>query len=260
MIYSFVSEATAQKTGVESADVSMKMLVHRSAVGAIIGKAGAVIKQTQSDTGCKIQISQECLANSTDKTVTVSGPKDSVDQASVDILGQLAESPLRPGVKQSQYVPGAVNAAMGAGMGGGMGGLGMHGAIGGGYGNMGMGGGLGALPNQGQFGQAPLYGAGQSQFAGQMGQMSVNTQPTSTQKIAIPTVTAGCVIGKHGSTIKDIRSQSGTVVSIADPDPATPDERVVTISGSTQSIQTAIFMIRQLVETYQPPQAQQQQY
>ena len=168
----------------------------------------------------------------------------------------------------------------GQGMGGG---LNMHNQGGNQFGNQGpqMGGMYG---NQGPQSSTPQFGAPPA--------LNMNAGgATSTQKIAIPTITAGCVIGKHGSTIKDIRylpapyktrsillttlharapiplrilnshththtprMQSGTSISIADPDPATPAERVVTISGSSQGIQAAIFLMRQLVEHFQPPQ------
>lgn len=288
MVCSFINEAASLKNpgaGGEGSETSIKLLVHRSAVGAIIGKAGVVIKQTQQDTGCRIQISQEPLPNSTDKTVTITGPRMSVDQAVLIVLAQLAENPLRAGVKEFQYVPGSANHGLPLGLGGNLAGLGgaMGGALGGalgianpvgaiggvsGYGvpggalGIGLGSGLGALPNQtSQYGQTAglaLYGS--QQPLGSQSQFGVPSlglsATTSTQKIAIPTVTAGCVIGKGGATIKDIRLQSGTTISIADPEPSTSAERVVTISGSAQGIQTAIYLIRHLVEHYQPSSPQ----
>jgi len=77
--------------------------------------------------------------------------------------------------------------------------------------------------------------------------------PINTQKIAIPTICAGCIIGKGGSVVRDLRMQSQTNISIAETDPAYPNERVVTLTGTPQGIQTAIYLIRQLVEQFQPP-------
>jgi len=71
---------------------------------------------------------------------------------------------------------------------------------------------------------------------------------TVLKKIAIPTVCAGAVIGKGGTIINDIKGQSGCQIRIADPDPASPNERVVTVTGSPQGIQTAVYLIRQRVE------------
>jgi hypothetical protein len=70
------------------------------------------------------------------------------------------------------------------------------------------------------------------------------------QKIVIPSVCVGNVIGRGGSIISDIRQKSGTNISVAHPEPTTPGERVVTITGSTQGIQTAVMMIKDIVEGY----------
>lgn len=67
----------------------------------------------------------------------------------------------------------------------------------------------------------------------------------------------GCVIGKGGSVIRDLRVQSGTNISIADPEANNPNERVVTLTGTPQGIHTAVLLIRQLVEQYQPPERYQ---
>lgn len=81
--------------------------------------------------------------------------------------------------------------------------------------------------------------------------------PISIQKIAIPTICAGCVIGRGGTIIRSLRDQSGTNISIADPDPSTPDERVVTVTGVPEGIATAVCLIRQCVESYVPPTTQE---
>lgn len=73
-----------------------------------------------------------------------------------------------------------------------------------------------------------------------------------TEKIVIPTVCAGIVIGKGGTAISDIKAQSGCHVSIAAPEPSAPGDRVVTIKGSKHGIHTAIYLIRQRVDAYQP--------
>jgi len=74
------------------------------------------------------------------------------------------------------------------------------------------------------------------------------TTVDTSQKIAIPTVCAGAVIGKGGTIIADIKAQSGCQIRIADPETSTPNERVVTVTGSPQGIQTAVYLIRQRVE------------
>jgi ribosomal protein S3 len=207
--------------------IAIRLLVHRASVGAVIGKGGTTIKETQSETNVRVQVSNEPLPNSTEKTVTITGSPSAIQQATTRILTQLKENPLRSGTKVYAYVPGQP-----------------------------------MYPTQPAYGlpymqQQPL-GLLQQPFPsayGGMGAQSQTNMPTSTQKIAIPTVCAGCVIGKGGSVIRDLRAQSQCNISIADPEQNSPNERVVTLTGTSQGIQTAIYLIRQLVEQYQPQQS-----
>jgi polyribonucleotide nucleotidyltransferase len=217
MVAELLIEADA-KSRKETADVAegqtkLRLLVHRHAVGAVIGKAGAVIKETQQETGARVQVSNEPLPQSTEKKVTISGSPSAIHQATMRILQQLRENPLRPGTKSYPYVPGVVSPYP-----------------------------VAFAPQPGyppySYG-APLppYGYGGA----------------LTQKIGIPSKCAGCVIGMGGAVIRDLRQQSGTMISIADTDPANPDDRVVTLTGTQQGIQHAIGLMRQLVEQYEPP-------
>ena len=72
-------------------------------------------------------------------------------------------------------------------------------------------------------------------------------------RVAIPTVCSGCVLGKGGSIIKELRAQSGSNISLADPESSAPNERVVTITGTPSAIATAFTLIREAVEKYVPP-------
>ena len=50
---------------------SIRLLAHRNQVGAVIGKAGALIKETIAETSCRVHVSQEPLPGSTEKTVVI---------------------------------------------------------------------------------------------------------------------------------------------------------------------------------------------
>jgi len=65
--------------------------------------------------------------------------------------------------------------------------------------------------------------------------------------MVIPKACSGAVIGRGGSIISQIKLQSGTQISIADAAPGSED-RVVSITGAPQAIQSAMFMIRQRVD------------
>jgi len=195
----------------------LRFLVHRHAVGAVIGKGGAVIQETQKETGARVQVSHEPLPQSTEKSVTISGTPSGIHQASMRVLTQLRENPLRPGTKSYPYAPGSP-----------------------------------FLASQNPFSQSYPYPFVQSQPASSsFGDVSAaTTAPSNTQKIALPIQCAGCVIGKGGAVIRDLRRESGTNISIADAEPGAT-ERVVTLTGTAQGIQQAIFLITKLVEAYQ---------
>ena len=223
--------ATTTTSAVPSDQAQLRLLVHKLAVGAVIGKAGAVIKETQQETGARVQVSNEPLPSSSEKTITITGIPTAVQDAITRVVTQLKDNPLKPGTRVYEYNPNNPYGGGGAG----------H-----------YGGSPQSYPSSHPPPQ-PLSLSSSTSAA------SPTTGTPSTQKIAIPTVCAGCVIGKNGSVIRDLRAQSGTNISISDPEPNAPNERVVTLTGSAQGIQTAVYLIRQLVEQYQP-QGQQQQY
>jgi len=235
--------------GESEVQYAMKILIHKFLAGSIIGKGGTIIREIQDETKARLQLSNEPLPGSTEKTVTITGTADTVRACALRVLGQLATNPLRPNSSTTLYIPGGpVQQAYG-----GHGGHGGHGAPSP-YGapppsfNP-----YGAPPPQqySPYQQAPSYGAPppisyQPQGGGAGGK---------TEKIVIPTVCAGTVIGKGGSIIRDIKTQSGTQITISDPEPTAPNDRVVAVTGSQQGIQQAIYLIRQRVESYQPPGA-----
>ena len=228
---------TSLSSSIPADQAQLRLLVHKLAVGAIIGKAGAVIKETQEKTGARVQVSNEPLPGSSEKTVSITGSPTALHDGIVRVVTQLRDNPLKPGTRNYEYNPNNPYAGQGA--------------AGGGYptgGEGGRGGGERFGREQHHAAPLPLAVGGGGAAAGAA---SAGGQP-STQKIAIPTVCAGCVIGKNGSVIRDLRQQSGTNISISDPEPSAPNERVVTLTGSPSGIQTAVFLIRQLVEQYQP--------
>jgi len=235
----------ADEQGVENTatppPAQMKMLVHKLYAGAIIGKGGEIIKSIKADTGANISLSVDPLTGSSEKTVTVSGTSEQVHAACSRILEQIKGNPLRGSATSIPYQPGA--AVLQAQQ---------HAYNPYGQPPMGQ---FGAPPSNQMYGQPPAPGYGAPQGMGGFGQPPQQQQPgaSKTEKIVIPTVCAGSVIGKAGSIIREIKSQSGANINIAAPAPTAPGDRVVTVTGTGQAIQTAIYLIRQRVESYAPP-------
>lgn len=229
--------------GAQSAKVTI--LFDSTQAGAIIGKGGATIKATQAETGAKMQVSKDVLANSTERSCQITGTADVLEAATLAVLLQLKEYPSQSN-KSQHYVPSA----------GPMPGSLPYGADP-----------YAATSGFGTIGQAPAYAQsfqspfqnGQSAMPHPFGGAHHESQtrslggPTSKQQIAIPTMCAGGVIGKGGHRIREIQAQSETTIQIAPADTATPHERIVSISGPSSGIATAVALIRHAVEQeYQP--------
>jgi len=220
--------------------ITLKLLIHKFLAGSVIGKGGEIIKAIQTETGVRMQISNDPLPASTEKTVKLTGTVDVIFAGVTRVLTQLFENPLRTGCSTALYVPGApgTDPFAAASPYGGVPGYG-------GYAPPGYP--PAAAPYGAQAPYAPPAAAAYPPAA------AAPTGPTKTEKIVIPTVCAGTVIGKGGSIIGDIKRQSGAQITIAAAEPTAPDDRIVSITGTSQGISTAIYMIRQRVESYTPP-------
>jgi heterogeneous nuclear rnp K-like protein 2 len=76
---------------------------------------------------------------------------------------------------------------------------------------------------------------------------SSTSSTQSSVQIYIPNDMVGAVIGKAGSKINSIRQQSGCRITIAEPD-AAGGERLVTIMGSADANQMALYLLYSSME------------
>lgn len=236
MIASLLIDASNEKseTAEKITTSTMKVLLHKSCAGAIIGKAGVIIKEIQESTGAKLSLSTEPLGSSTEKTCSITGDPSQIHAAFTRVVAQLNDNPPKTGIPSIPYVPGAAAAARPA-----------YGAPPSGYGAPPY----GAPPS---YGGPPPPGPG-GYYGAPSGYGAPPAEPPKTEQIVIPTVCAGSVIGKGGLIIRDIKAQSSTTITIADPTPSAPGDRLVTITGTPSGVQYAISLIRHRVESYTPP-------
>jgi predicted RNA-binding protein YlqC (UPF0109 family) len=201
---------------------SICLMVHEKSIGDIIGKAGVVIHQTQAQTGCSIQISNDVLPMSTEKTIQLTGKIGTIHEAAKVIIQQLQRMPLTPGTISIPYNPEE------------------------------------AMQQQHPFGRNPptlpmhppagaLLTTGVLTSYPATPPVMQSAAASSAQQIAIPASSVGTVIGKGGATIRALRVQSNTAISIGDA-AAGSNERIVTLTGTVAGIQTAVYLVRQLVE------------
>ena len=69
-----------------------------------------------------------------------------------------------------------------------------------------------------------------------------------TQQIFIPNDMVGAIIGKGGAKINEIRQLSGSVIKINEPSDNS-NERLVTITGTPECNQMALYMLMQRLGT-----------
>ncbi|KAJ3117080.1 hypothetical protein HDU96_007998 [Phlyctochytrium bullatum] len=245
---------------------SIRVLVPHARMGSVIGKQGQKIKDVQEASGARIQALEDILPQSTERIVIVSGVVDSIHIATYHIGMVLMDHPERSvGTVFYKPLPGLVTGQRGGGGGGGHGpGHAMMGGPGGGYpggGPMGGGGyGGGGPPGYG-YGGMP-GGPGMGMHGGPMGGgprppmpmggpgMNPSMPPGAMQmqQIFIPNEMVGAIIGKGGSKINEIRNMTGCNIKIAEPTDGST-ERLVTITGTPDANQMALYMLYQRLES-----------
>ncbi|XP_077351548.1 poly(rC)-binding protein 3 isoform X2 [Festucalex cinctus] len=212
--------------------VTLRLVFPGSQCGSLIGKGGSKIKEIRETTGAQVQVAGDMLPDSTERAVTISGTPQAITQCVRHICSIMLESP--PKGATIPYRPKAIPA-------------GAHAVLAQQHSAQAF-----ALPGQYAFAHQdltklhqlamqhiPLPSLGQSNptFPGLDA-----SAPTSSQELAIPNDFIGCIIGRQGSKINEIRQVSGAHIKIAS---ATDGSamRQVTITGSPASISVAQYLI-----------------
>ncbi|KAF7724796.1 hypothetical protein EC973_000753 [Apophysomyces ossiformis] len=231
--------------------VTLRILVPGNRMGTLIGRGGSVIRSIQEQSSARLNASEEPLPMSTERTITITGTPASVQVAIYKISEILLEHPdrgssnlqYRPqpqmGMATRGYHPMARTAATAA-MGGyaammGMSGMPMNGANQFYY-----------PPAAAQ--SAAVYGNVSSSRQADYSTMAGMAASSQAQQIFIPNEMVGCIIGKGGSKINEIRQLSGSHIKIADPHGDT-NERLVTITGTPESNQMALYLLYSRLES-----------
>ncbi|GAA5871049.1 hypothetical protein JCM8547_005342 [Rhodosporidiobolus lusitaniae] len=262
-----------------TASASIRLLISHLLIGSVIGKGGSKIRQIQEASSARMVASKEMLPQSTERIVEVTGQPEGVKIAVAEIAKCLIED-----WERSQgtvlYHPGA------EGLGGAAGGVPGQQA-GNGYpqqqqGGFSAQGGRGPRPSAGQGFQQQRNGVPSSSSAGvQGGQrrgfpqgqglggtvVGNESDPNwREQKISIPSDMVGCIIGRAGTKINEIRRLSGSRISIAKTAHDDTGERMFVISGLPENNEKALFLLynqlesekERRVQSVQEEQAQQQ--
>jgi len=84
---------------------SITLLAEHRSLGSLIGKQGVNIRELRESTGAKIYIPKDCIGNSTQKEIQISGDWEQVTEALEKVVCHLAES---TNATRIPYVPGNV--------------------------------------------------------------------------------------------------------------------------------------------------------
>lgn len=241
--------------------ITLRLIVPASQCGSLIGKGGSKIKEIREVTGASIQVASDMLPNSTERAVTITGTSDAITQCIYHICQVMLESPPKgatipyrpkPQVAAPVILAGGQaytiqgNYAVPAGPTGEMGKMG--GSPLAGLAALGLG---GLNSNTGGLNPAALAALAGSQ-------LRTNT-PNSrnqanggqqTHEMTVPNDLIGCIIGKGGTKIAEIRQISGAMIRISNCEEREggSTDRTITISGSPDSVALAQYLINMSVE------------
>uniref|UniRef100_A0A2K6KBF4 K Homology domain-containing protein n=1 Tax=Rhinopithecus bieti TaxID=61621 RepID=A0A2K6KBF4_RHIBE len=216
--------------------------------GSLIGKGGSKIKEIRESTGAQVQVAGDMLPNSTERAVTISGTPDAIIQCVKQICVVMLESPPKGATIPYRPKPASTPVIFAGGQ---------AYTIQGQY----------AIPHPDQLTklhqlamqQTPFPPLGQTNpaFPGEklplhsseeaqnlMGQSSGldASPPASTHELTIPNDLIGCIIGRQGTKINEIRQMSGAQIKIANATEGS-SERQITITGTPANISLAQYLI-----------------
>lgn len=215
-------------------------------MGTIIGRQGLKIKQIQDATNVRMVAQKEMLPQSTERIVEVQGTPDSVEKAVWEIGKCLIDDAER-GYGTVLYNP-VVRVQTGTGA---PNGAGPATGSGGGYSN----GGPRTFNRTGHGDDfrdsAPSYPRRSGSDAATRPPPPTHTEDgeeIQTQNISIPSDMVGCIIGRGGSKISDIRKSSGARISIAKAPHDESGERMFTITGTAGANEKALYLLYENLE------------
>jgi len=218
-------------------------------MGTIIGRNGLKIKAIQDSSGARMVASKEMLPQSTERIVEVQGAPEAIGRA-VEEIGKCLLEDWERGLGTVLFHPGTVDERTG--------------------GNRRQGGYAAAATtpsyNTSRRSNGDGGNRGRASPSSSPAQSPISAQPLAnlrTQNISIPSDMVGCIIGRSGTKITEIRRLSGSKISIAKAPHDETGERMFTIVGTPEANEKALFLLYNQLESEKERrvgrEAQQQQ-
>lgn len=212
-------------------------------MGTIIGRQGLKIKQIQDASGVRMVAQKEMLPQSTERIVEVQGTPDGIQKAVWEIGKCLIDDEQR-GYGTVLYSP-AVRVQGGAPAPP-LNGTGEQRGYGAprSFNRTGNGADFTAGPPS----TYPPRRSGPPDASGGPPPRVEEGEDIQTQNISIPADMVGCIIGRGGSKISEIRKSSGARISIAKAPHDDTGERMFTITGGPQANEKALYLLYENLE------------
>uniref|UniRef100_A0A8C7H9G8 Poly(rC) binding protein 2 n=1 Tax=Oncorhynchus kisutch TaxID=8019 RepID=A0A8C7H9G8_ONCKI len=249
-----ISSSMTNSTATSKPPVTLRIVVPASQCGSLIGKGGCKIKEIRESTGAQVQVAGDMLPNSTERAITIAGTPQSIIECVKQICVVMLEVSSPPKGVTIPYRPKPSGSPVIFAGGQAYAVQGQH-----------------AIPQpdltklhqlamqQSPFPMGPnntgFQGTGDSTIQSLVeikflkGGMDASAQ-TSSHEMTIPNDLIGCIIGRQGSKINEIRQMSGAQIKIANPVDGSADRQVI-ITGSAASISLAEYLINASSATLQ---------
>lgn len=228
----------------------IRALIHQSQAGALIGKGASKVKEFREKHNIDVKVYPQCCpGGSSERCISMRGQKDDVLRCLTEVYSVLESVPPRGPIRY--YDPSTYN--------------GYNVVEYGGYaensmtnhqqnfrGNHNVGFVNNPyLPPQGypQYsGNYPEdnYGGHRNRSTG-YNPMYQQNGPVTTAQVTVPTDLAGVIIGAKGSKISQIRQESGASIKIDSEPMKGTNDRLITITGTSNQIQQAQFLLQQAI-------------
>ncbi|XP_056284901.1 poly(rC)-binding protein 3 isoform X2 [Pseudoliparis swirei] len=208
--------------------VTLRLVVPASQCGSLIGKGGSKIKEMRESTGAQVQVAGDMLPNSTERAVTISGTPEAIIQCVKQICVVMLESPPKGATIPYRPKPASTPVIFSGGQ---------AYTIQGQY----------AIPHPDQLTKLHHLAMQQTPFT-PLGQTTPAfpgldaSPPASTHELTIPNDLIGCIIGRQGTKINEIRQMSGAQIKIANAIEGS-SERQISITGTPANISLAQYLI-----------------
>ena len=211
-------------------------------MGTIIGRQGLKIKHIQDASGVRMVAQKEMLPQSTERIVEVQGTPEGIEKAIWEI-GKCLVDDWQRGTGTVLYNP-AVRATMGTPLTNAL----ASGPPTAGYPRSYNRTGNGADFSDATGGSNNRRSNSDAAHRGGIPMVTEDGEEVQTQNISIPADMVGCIIGRAGSKISQIRKDSGARISIAKAPHDGGGERMFTIMGSAQANEKALYLLYENLE------------